>query len=111
MVRMRATGRDRVADNRIACIRDGRNDDASTGMTIAREKSRLPLACIPVNHVYTRSPDSPDMEIQHGDQEEGCEEEGDEEEGCQEGSEEEVVLLAARTAVGRSQDSQPPVLI
>jgi hypothetical protein len=51
------------------------------------------------------------MEIQHGDQEEGCEEEGDEEEGCQEGSEEEVVLLAARTAVGRSHDSQPPVLI
>jgi hypothetical protein len=40
------------------------------------------------------------MEIQHGDQEEGCEEEGDEEEGCQEGSEEEVVLLAAGTAAG-----------
>jgi hypothetical protein len=37
------------------------------------------------------------MEIHHGDQEEGCEEEGDEEEGC----EEEVSLRAAGTAVDR----------
>jgi hypothetical protein len=32
------------------------------------------------------------MEIDNGDQEEGCEEEGDEEEGC----EEEVSLLSSR---------------
>ncbi|MGQ0383110.1 MAG: hypothetical protein ACT4UP_00280 [Gammaproteobacteria bacterium] len=35
---------------------------------------RLPLACNPVKRVYTRTPDSPDMEIQHGDQEKGKEE-------------------------------------
>ena len=35
---------------------------------------RIPLACIPVNRVYTRPRINPDMEIQHG-----CEEEGEEE--------------------------------
>jgi hypothetical protein len=48
------------------------------------------------------------MEIQHGDQEEGCEEEGNQEEGCQEGGEEEVVLRAAGTAAGDPRKASRP---
>jgi hypothetical protein len=58
-------------------------------MTMTRAM-RIPLACNPVKHVYTPTSDSPDMEIQHGDQEEGKEE----------GFQEEVSPLPDESAVG-----------
>jgi hypothetical protein len=57
---------------------------------IARDAECIPLACIPVNRVYTRPRINPDMEIQHG-----CEEEGEEE-----GFEEEVIFLPHESVVG-----------
>ena len=55
-----------------------------------RRAMRIPLACNPVNHVYTRPRINTDMEIQHGDQEEGKEE----------GFEEEVSPLPDGSVVG-----------